>query len=74
MHPSVERRGPFFTAATGRYPKAVCDFFDGVAETYLLRDEETRKTNPVTVKLVFLPAIFSFFLLVHESFPLYETA
>jgi hypothetical protein len=67
MHPSVERRCPFFAASARLNPHGVSRFLDDVAQTYFLLDEETRKTHAMRLVLGFLSLILSFFI-VHDTF------
>jgi hypothetical protein len=69
--PSVERRSALFAAAARLDPHGVCDALDGVAQTYFLFDEESRKPNPMRLTLRLLSAIraiYGCFFLVHDGF------
>jgi hypothetical protein len=68
MHPSVERRCPFFAAGARLNPHGVSHFLDYVAQTYFLLNEETRKTHAMRLLLGFLSLIRSCFFLLHDLF------
>jgi hypothetical protein len=67
MHPSVERRGTFFTATAGLEPHGIRGSLDGVAETCFFLDEEPRQTNTMRLGLGFIPVILSCLCPFHDA-------
>jgi hypothetical protein len=68
MHPSVERGCPVFAASAGLDPHGVSHFFDDVAQTYFLVDEEPWKTYTMRLVLGFLSVILGCYSFVHGIF------
>jgi hypothetical protein len=67
MHPSVERCGSLFTAATGLDAHAVRDSLDGVPKANFLLNQEPGKTNAMRLMLRLLSVIPGLGFSLHDT-------